>query len=944
MAFLSTLQHFLVKVFGSRNERVLRSLWPIVKRVNELEPSFQALTDAQLRAKTDEFRKRLADGETLDDLLPEAFAAVREAARRRLKTESGVPMRHFDVQILGGIVLHQGKIAEMVTGEGKTLVATLPAYLNALTGRGVHIVTVNDYLARRDAAWMGPVYEALGLTVGAIQSNMDNEERKKQYACDITYGTNNEFGFDYLRDNMKIRKEDQVQRGLHYAIIDEVDSILIDEARTPLIISGPAEESTDKYYIANRVAQRLQRGRDYEVKEKEHQIVLTEEGIERAEKLVGVDSFFTGKNMEWPHHIEQALRAKELYKRDVHYVVKDGQVVIVDEFTGRLMEGRVWSDGLHQAVEAKEGLKIKEENQTLATITFQNYFKLYDKIAGMTGTAMTEAAEFYAIYGLDVVAIPTNKPLIRIDYPDVVYRTPAEKWRAIVNEIVEYHKIGRPILVGTVSIENSEKLSDMLRRRGIPHSVLNAKHHEREAEIVAKAGRLATVTIATNMAGRGTDIVLGTFTKEELLAHWQKWGLAPKSLSTSMPEEAIEEALVRHWAQYYLDEKARNRAGDDTEVLKRALLQRWKELGMQPLPFRLATTVQELGGLHVLGTERHEARRIDNQLRGRCGRQGDPGTSRFYLSLHDDLMRRFAPERVERLLERLGMTEGQEISSPMVSRAIQRAQRKVESWNFDIRKSLLEYDEVMNEQRTIVYSQRQKVLEGENLRDIIQTMFRDMVADTVKDLLDPRSGSEEDPSTFTFFLRSRYGIVIDPEELRNWTIEEAVEKITEQYRRIYQQKIEELGEELMERVERFILLTRIDERWKDHLYAMDQLKAGIGMRAYAQIDPKVAYKREGYDLFNEMIRLLRQDVTELVLKVSVRREDEEELGKTWNVRQTIHEEAGSVLRQQRARKQAAAGQGPAKLEPIRNVGVKIGRNDPCPCGSGKKYKKCHGRG
>ncbi len=944
MAFLSTLQHFLVKVFGSRNERVLRSLWPIVKRVNELEPSFQALTDAQLRAKTDEFRKRLADGETLDDLLPEAFAAVREAARRRLKTESGVPMRHFDVQILGGIVLHQGKIAEMVTGEGKTLVATLPAYLNALTGRGVHIVTVNDYLARRDAAWMGPVYEALGLTVGAIQSNMDNEERKKQYACDITYGTNNEFGFDYLRDNMKIRKEDQVQRGLHYAIIDEVDSILIDEARTPLIISGPAEESTDKYYIANRVAQRLQRGRDYEVKEKEHQIVLTEEGIERAEKLVGVDSFFTGKNMEWPHHIEQALRAKELYKRDVHYVVKDGQVVIVDEFTGRLMEGRVWSDGLHQAVEAKEGLKIKEENQTLATITFQNYFKLYDKIAGMTGTAMTEAAEFYAIYGLDVVAIPTNKPLIRIDYPDVVYRTPAEKWRAIVNEIVEYHKIGRPILVGTVSIENSEKLSDMLRRRGIPHSVLNAKHHEREAEIVAKAGRLATVTIATNMAGRGTDIVLGTFTKEELLAHWQKWGLAPKSLSTSMPEEAIEEALVRHWAQYYLDEKARNRAGDDTEALKRALLQRWKELGMQPLPFRLATTVQELGGLHVLGTERHEARRIDNQLRGRCGRQGDPGTSRFYLSLHDDLMRRFAPERVERLLERLGMTEGQEISSPMVSRAIQRAQRKVESWNFDIRKSLLEYDEVMNEQRTIVYSQRQKVLEGENLRDIIQTMFRDMVADTVKDLLDPRSGSEEDPSTFTFFLQSRYGIVIDPEELRNWTIEEAVEKITEQYRRIYQQKIEELGEELMERVERFILLTRIDERWKDHLYAMDQLKAGIGMRAYAQIDPKVAYKREGYDLFNEMIRLLRQDVTELVLKVSVRREDEEELGKTWNVRQTIHEEAGSVLRQQRARKQAAAGQGPAKLEPIRNVGVKIGRNDPCPCGSGKKYKKCHGRG
>ena len=658
-----------------------------------------------------------------------------------------------------------------------------------------------------------------------------------------------------------------------------------------------------------------------------------------------MDSFFVGKNMEWPHHIEQALRAKELYKRDVHYVVKDGQVVIVDEFTGRLMEGRVWSDGLHQAIEAKEGLKIKEENQTLATITFQNYFKLYEKLAGMTGTAMTEAAEFYAIYGLDVVAIPTNKPLIRIDYPDVVYRTPAEKWRAIVNEIVEYHKTGRPILVGTVSIENSEKLSEMLRRRGIPHSVLNAKHHEREAEIVAKAGQLGTVTIATNMAGRGTDIVLGTFTKEQLLSHWQKWGLAPKSLHADMPPEAIEEALVRHWANYYLNEKTRSKAGEDIEALKKALLKRWNELGMQPLPFRLATTVQELGGLHVLGTERHEARRIDNQLRGRCGRQGDPGTSRFYLSLHDDLMRRFAPERVERILERLGMTEGQEISSPMVSRAIERAQKKVESWNFDIRKNLLEYDQVMNEQRTIVYSQRQKVLEGENLRDIIHTMFRDMVSDTLKDLLDPRSGSEEDPASFTYFLQRRYGIHIDPEELSSLTIEEAVEKVTEQYRKLYDMKVAEIGDELMQRIERFILLTRIDERWKDHLYAMDQLRAGIGMRAYAQIDPKVAYKREGYELFNEMIRLLRQDVTELVLKVEVRREDEEELGKTWDVRETIHEEAPSILRQQRRQYAEAQGasQGPVKLEPIRNVGVKIGRNDPCPCGSGKKYKKCHGR-
>jgi len=942
MALLGTLAKSVVRIFGSRNERVVRALLPIVQKINSLEPSFQALRDEQLRAKTGEFRKRLAAGETLDDLLPEAFAAVREASRRQLKAGGAVPMRHFDVQLIGGITLHQGKVAEMVTGEGKTLVATLPAYLNALAGLGVHVVTVNDYLARRDANWMRPVYEALYLTVGAIQSAMNNEERKKEYGCDITYGTNNEFGFDYLRDHMKGQAQHQVQRRLNYAIIDEVDSILIDEARTPLIISGPAEDSTDKYYIAHRVAQRLQRGRDYDVKEKEHQVVLTEDGIERAEKLVGVDSFFTGQHMEWPHHIEQSLRAKEIYKRDVDYVVKENQIVIVDEFTGRLMDGRVWSEGLHQAVEAKEGLKIKEENQTLATITLQNYFRLYKKIAGMTGTAMTEASEFYSIYNLDVVAIPTNKPLIRVDHTDVIYRTPAEKWRQIVNEIVEYHKVGRPSLVGTISIENSEKLSEMLRRRGIKHEVLNAKHHEREAEIVAKAGQLGNVTIATNMAGRGTDIVLGTFTRQRLLEHWQEKGIAPASLRAELSEDRIAEELTRHWAEYYLPEEARAKCGDDLPRLQDAIHAHWKAIGMYPLPFRLVEAVKELGGLHVLGTERHEARRIDNQLRGRCGRQGDPGSSRFYLSLHDDLMRRFAPERVERILERLGMTEGQEIASPMVSRAIRRAQKKVEAWNFDIRKSLLEYDQVMNEQRKIVYEQRQKVLEGEDLRDIIFTMFDQHIAAAAREALDPRAGGEEDPSAFLDYLRTRYDIAVEPAAIAGLDREQIVARIADAFRRRYDAKVAEDGEDIRGVVERFVLLDRIDERWKDHLHAMDQLKAGIGMRAYAQIDPKVAYKREGYEMFDQMIAALREDVTSLVLRVRVKREDEERLGRTWNVTSAVHDDFGAQTREKQ-KEQAVAGQGPARVEPIRKTGPAIGRNDPCPCGSGKKYKKCHGK-
>ena len=928
--------NWLTRVFGSKNDRLLKQIQPVIDQINQLEPQTAQLDDEALKARTALFRERLENGQPLEEILPEAFATVREASRRALN------MRHFDVQLIGGCVLHQGMIAEMKTGEGKTLVATLPCYLNALTGRGVHVVTVNDYLARRDTEWMGQIYRFLGLSVGTVIHGLDDRERKAAYGCDITYGTNNEYGFDYLRDNMVYQLGEKVQRPLFFGVIDEVDSILIDEARTPLIISGPAEDSTDKYYIANRVAQRLQRGRDYDVKEKEHQVVLTEEGIERAEKLVGVDSFFTGQHMEWPHHIEQSLRAKELYKRDVDYVVKENQIVIVDEFTGRLMDGRVWSEGLHQAVEAKEGLKIKEENQTLATITLQNYFRLYKKIGGMTGTAMTESSEFYSIYNLDVIAIPTNKPLIRADHTDVIYRTPAEKWRQIVNEIVEYHKVGRPSLVGTISIENSEKLSEMLRRRGIKHEVLNAKHHEREAEIVAKAGQLGNVTIATNMAGRGTDIVLGTFTRERLLEHWQEKGIAPASLRAELSEDRIAEELTRHWAAYYLPEETRAKCGDDIPRLQDALRAHWKAIGMYPLSFRLVEAVKDLGGLHVLGTERHEARRIDNQLRGRCGRQGDPGSSRFYLSLHDDLMRRFAPERVERILERLGMTEGQEIASPMVSRAIRRAQKKVEAWNFDIRKSLLEYDQVMNEQRKIVYEQRQKVLEGENLRAIIYKMFRDHVAAAAREALDPRAGGEEDPSAFLDYIRTRYDIAVDPAAIAGLEREQVVAHVADVFRSRYEAKIAEDGEEIRRAVERFVLLDRMDERWKDHLHAMDQLKAGIGMRAYAQIDPKVAYKREGYQMFDQMIAALREDVTSLVLRVRVKREDEERIGRAWNVTSEVHDDFGAQAREKQ-KEQAVAGQGPARVEPIRNTGPAIGRNDPCPCGSGKKYKKCHGK-
>ncbi|MBI1853088.1 MAG: preprotein translocase subunit SecA [Planctomycetes bacterium] len=868
--WLEGLGKGLKSVFGSRNERLLKDLADRVDAVNDLEPRMEALSDAELRAKTDEFKKRLADGQTRDAILPEAFAAVRESSKRTLG------MRHFDVQIVGGIVLHEGKIAEMVTGEGKTLVSTTATYLNALEGKGVHIVTVNDYLARRDRDWMAPIFELLGMTVGAIQSQMDNADRKVQYACDLTYGTNSEFGFDYLRDNMKAHLQDQVQRGLFYAVVDEVDSILIDEARTPLIISGPAEESTDKYYVADKIARRLEKGSDFEVKEKEHTVVLTEEGIEKAEKLAGVDSFYTGRNMEWPHHIEQALRAHHLYKKDVEYVVKkdeDGRdgILIVDEFTGRLMVGRRWSDGLHQAVEAKEGLRIREENQTLATITYQNYFKLYKKLAGMTGTAMTEAAEFDRVYKLDVVAIPTNMPLRRLSENDTVFRTGREKWNAIVEEILRVHQTGRPMLVGTVSIENSEKLSDMLRRRGIEHEVLNAKNHEREAIIVAKAGGKSRVTVATNMAGRGTDILLGE-------------------------------------------------------------------------------GVPDLGGLHIIGTERHESRRIDNQLRGRAGRQGDPGSSRFFLSLEDDLMRIFASERVSSILKTLGLEEGQDIQSPMVNRAIERAQKKVEERNFEIRKNLLEYDEVMNEQRKIVYDKRQAILEGRDMREMVM----EFVEAKIDEVLTPTGDAAApdaiaDLDTINLSLDRKFGFRLEAGDVTGQDRESLRGRLLDRINKLYDEREVAMGADNMRRIERFLLLNAFDTKWKDHLHAMDQLKSGVGLRAYGQIDPKLEYKKEGYDMFDQMIGSVQDEVTDFIFKIQVEQREERERRVMedvhWDFTSHVHHAMGALDTNTRASMDAASAPKPApndKSAPIRNKKQEAGRNDPCPCGSGKKFKKCHG--
>ncbi|MCR4431679.1 MAG: preprotein translocase subunit SecA [Tepidanaerobacteraceae bacterium] len=831
----------LNRILGNSNEKEVKKLGRIVEEVNKWEPDMQKLSDEELRKKTDEFRERLSQGQTLEDLLPEAFAAVREAARRTLN------MRPFDVQVLGGIVLHQGRIAEMKTGEGKTLVATMPAYLNALTGRGVHIVTVNDYLAKRDSEWMGKIYNFLGLEVGLIIHDLDFESRKKAYNADITYGTNNEFGFDYLRDNMVLSKEQMVQRPLNYAIVDEVDSILIDEARTPLIISGQAEESTEIYYKFARFVPRLKEGEDYTVDEKAHSVMPTEKGIKKAESFLGVENLYDEENIELLHHFQQALKAHALMKLDRDYVVKDGQVIIVDEFTGRLMFGRRYSDGLHQAIEAKEGVKVEHESKTLATITFQNYFRMYKKLAGMTGTAATEEEEFRKIYGMDVVVIPTNKPMIRVDYPDVVYKTEKGKFEAVVNEIVECHKKGQPVLVGTVSIEKSERLSAMLKKRGIPHEVLNAKYHEKEAEIVAKAGQRGMVTIATNMAGRGTDIVLGE-------------------------------------------------------------------------------GVAELGGLHIIGTERHEARRIDNQLRGRSGRQGDPGSSRFYVSLEDDLMRLFGSDNIKGIMDRLGLEEDQPIEHPLITRAIENAQKKVEARNFDIRKHVLEYDDVMNTQREVIYSQRRKVLEKEDLKESI----KQMIADVVDRLLDIYAGKEIHPEEWNIkglaeYMADIFQIkdAIDSANLENMSRDNVRSALVEKALTSYEKKEQELGSENMRELERFIMLKVVDQKWMDHIDAMDQLREGIGLRAYGQRDPIIEYKIEGYDMFQEMIASIQEDTLRYLFRVQIKSAPQREQQRVYNV-------------------SYSHGGGDEKRQPVKKE-KKVGRNDPCPCGSGKKYKKCCGR-
>ena len=937
----------------------------IVYAVNAREPAISALTDGQLEAKTQEFREAISKkaaayaGELREleeamlavaipeekeklkekvkfcrnrifaDILPEAFACVREAAKRR------IGLRHFDSQIAGGVILHEGRIAEMATGEGKTLVATLPAYLNALLGKGVHIVTVNDYLARRDREWMGPVFEFLGLSVGVIQHEMSDEERKAAYACDITYGTNNEFGFDYLRDNMKYSLEDLVQRPFYYAIVDEVDSILIDEARTPLIISGAAEESTGKYFTAKTIAVQLKgkrvterdeidakykgvdlgKGFDYVADEKAQTVALTEDGEMKAAGLWGVESLHNIETIEYRHHTIAALRAKEFYERDVDYVIKDGEVVIVDEFTGRMMPGRRWSDGLHQAVEAKEGMKIERENQTLATVTFQNYFRMYEKLAGMTGTAFTEANEFKNIYQLDVVVIPTNRQLIRANYSDRIYKTEKEKFDAVVEEIVELYNSGKPVLVGTISIDKSERLSEMLKRRGITHQVLNAKYHELEAQIVAQAGRYKAVTIATNMAGRGTDILLG----------------------------GNPEFMAKNVAKQKLDPQS----PDYQEEYKKLLDKYRQETDSEH------NRVVELGGLHVLGTERHEARRIDNQLRGRSGRQGDPGSSRFYVSLTDDLMRLFGSERLAGIMDKLGLEEGQVIEHPWVSRSIEMAQRRVEQHNFEIRKQLLEYDNVMNKQREIIYSQRRQILEGISLKERIREIIGGIIDNLINlHLSEASPGAEPDREGFSLGLRSKFGLELGPVEIDKLAGEKMRQELYSRALGIYEEKEKNIGLDLMRHLERMVFLQIIDAKWKDHLYAMDSLREGIGLRAYGQRDPLVEYKREAFGMFQQMIGLIEEESVDAIFKLEARG-PERFRGVFSSVRQELsHPEASGL---QPFPEEAGAGGLPGASEPpsvktIRSSHPKVGRNDPCPCGAKDpatghpvKYKKCHGK-
>ena len=881
-----------IKNWLDDNAREIKKLQRTVDEINKLEREISALSEAELKGKTAEFRERLDRGQTLDEILPEAFAVVREASRRVLG------MRHFDVQLMGGIVLHQGRIAEMKTGEGKTLVATLPVYLNALTGKGVHVVTVNDYLARRDSEWMGQIYKYLGLSVGLIVHGLDWAERRQAYAADITYGTNNEFGFDYLRDNMALRPEQLVQRELNYAIVDEVDSILVDEARTPLIISGQAEKSTELYYTFARIVPKLIRDVDYNVDEKAHTVTITESGVAKVEKMLGVENLYDDKNIELTHHLNQALKAHGLMKRDKDYVVKDGQVIIVDEFTGRLMFGRRYSDGLHQAIEAKEGVKIERESQTLATITFQNYFRMYKKLAGMTGTAATEEQEFKKIYGLDVVVIPTNKPMIRVDLPDVVYKTEQAKFRAVVNEIAERHARGQPVLVGTISIEKSEILSSMLKRKGIPHQVLNAKYHEKEAEIVAQAGRLGAVTIATNMAGRGTDILLGGnpefLARQELRKQGQNFEasgeLAPGGVSVQ-PEDPVYQSLLENYRRQTEEERRR---------------------------------VVELGGLHIVGTERHESRRIDNQLRGRCGRQGDPGSTQFFSSLEDDLMRLFGSDNIAGIMDRLGIEEDVPIEHPMITKSIETAQKRVENRNFEIRKHVLEYDDVMNQQRELIYRQRRQVLTGENLKENVLDMIRASVERAVNVYAPEGVYPEEWDLKGLLDYAEQYflpGHGLTPSDLEGMGRREMQEFLTERSQQAYDAREQELGPETMREIERVVMLRIVDEKWMDHLDAMDQLREGIGLRAYGQKDPLIEYKFEGYEMFQNMIASIQDDVVRYIFRVNVVQPQQEQ-------------------KRQVSENRYAAEEGPKK--PVRKEN-KVGRNDPCPCGSGKKYKKCCGR-
>ena len=906
------VSQLLRKLFGSRNDRTIKRMTRVVNRINALEESIQALSDAELRAKTDEFRQRLADGTRLDELLPEAFAVVREAGKRTLG------MRHFDVQLIGGMVLNEGRIAEMRTGEGKTLVATLFAYLNALPGKGVHVVTVNDYLARRDAEWMSRLYNFLGLTVGVSVGGMSSEEKRAAYHSDITYGTNNEFGFDYLRDNMAFSIQEKVQRELHAAVVDEVDSILIDEARTPLIISGPTDDNSDLYLKMNEIVPRLVRQApkededdeggpgDYSVDEKQKQVYLTEEGHEHVEQelaraglLAEGQSLYDAANLTLMHHLNAALRAHVLYQKDVDYIVKDNQIVIVDEFTGRTMPGRRWSEGLHQAIEAKEGVKIQNENQTLASITFQNYFRLYDKLAGMTGTADTEAAEFQQIYGLEVVVIPTNRDMIRNDMGDLVFLTFEEKFNAILEDIRDCQQRGQPVLVGTTSIETSEYLSRLLDKEKIVHQVLNAKQHEREAHVVAQAGRPGTVTIATNMAGRGTDIVLGGSLEAELA------GLGEGE------DEAARQAVRRDWEQRHQQ-------------------------------------VLDAGGLHIIGTERHESRRVDNQLRGRSGRQGDPGSSRFYLSLEDNLMRIFASGRVGSLMQKLGMEKGEAIEHPWVTKAIVNAQRKVEAHNFNIRKNLLEFDDVANDQRRVIYEQRNELMATDDISDTIQVIRADCVNGVIDQYIPPGSLDEQwDLEGLEQALEEEFA---QPMPIRQWLDEDDSlheeslrEKILRELEAVYTEKERQAGAETLRHFEKAVMLQVLDSSWKEHLAAMDYLRQGINLRSYAQKNPKQEYKREAFEMFNNMLERIKHDVISVLSKVQVRTESDvaavEEQRRSKAPMEFRHAEASAMA----AEGGEAVAAGEEEPAPFVREGRKVGRNEPCPCGSGKKYKQCHGK-